>query len=143
VRSLLGQGALLLALAFLPAAGQALYFGDKISWQRRVAESDMVSVDRARGWATNVICVDARPDDEFEQGHVAGAILLNEDRWNELLPHFLQEQWSPEKKIVVYCSSQSCNLAGDVARRLHEEAKLPNEIYVLKGGWEEWLSKNQ
>ena len=102
-----------------------------------------VSVDRARGWATNVIWVDARPDDEFEQGHVAGAILLNEDRWNELLPHFLQEQWSPEKKIVVYCSSQSCNLAGDVARRLHEEAKLPNEIYVLKGGWEEWLSKNQ
>ena len=65
--------------------------------------------------------------------------MLENWRWNELLPHFLQEQWSPEKKIVVYCSSQSCNLAGDVARRLHEEAKLPNEIRVLKGGWEEWL----
>ncbi len=100
----------------------------------------MVSVDLARNWGASVIWVDARPDAEFERDHVPGAILLNEDRWNELLPQFLQQQWSPEKKIVVYCSSQSCNLAGDVARRLREEAKLPNEIRVLKGGWEEWLS---
>lgn len=140
---MLRQVTLLIALAFLPAAGQALYFRNKISWDARVAESDMVTLDVARSWATNVIWVDARPDDEFARGHVPGAVSLNEDRWNELLPEFLQQQWSPEKKIVVYCSSQSCNLAGDVARRLREEARLPNEIRVLKGGWEEWLSKSQ
>lgn len=99
----------------------------------------MVAVDLARSWGANALWVDARPEVDFEHDHVPGAILLNEDRWNELLPQFLQEHWSPEKKIVVYCSSQSCNLAGDVARRLREEAKLPNEIRVLKGGWEEWL----
>lgn len=103
----------------------------------------MVSLDVAQSWGPNVLWIDARPEDEFERDHIPGAILLNEDRWNELLPRFLQEQWSPEKKIVVYCSSQSCNLAGDVARRLREEAKLSNEIRVLKGGWEEWLSKNK
>ena len=53
-------------------------------------------------------------------------------------PQFLQK-WTPEKKVVVYCSSQSCNLASDVARRLREQ-KLPSEIRVLKGGWEEWLA---
>ena len=140
MRSLLRQSLLILGLALLPAGGEALYLRDKISWHSRVAESDMVSVDLARNWGASVIWVDARPDADFERDHVPGAILLNEDRWNELLPQFLQQQWSPEKKIVVYCSSQSCNLAGDVARRLREEAKLPNEIRVLKGGWEEWLS---
>ena len=130
---------LLLALALLPAAVQALYFRDRISWESRVAESDMVSVDLARSWGSDAIWIDARPEVEFEREHVPDAILLNEDRWNELLAQFLQQQWSPEKKIVVYCSSQSCNLAGDVARRLREEAKLANEIRVLKGGWEEWL----
>jgi rhodanese-related sulfurtransferase len=139
VRSLLRQSSLLLFLALLPAAGEALYLRDKISWDSRVAESDTVSVDLARQWGARAIWVDARPDADFEHDHIPGAISLNEDRWNELLPPFLQQHWSPEKKIVVYCSSQSCNLAGDVARRLREEAGLPNEIRVLKGGWEEWL----
>src|SRR6266480_4482142 len=98
----------------------------------------MVNLDQAKSWGTNAIWVDARPDNEFEQDHVPNAILLNEDRWNELLPLFLA-QWSPEKKVVVYCSTKSCNLAREVARRLREEAKLPNDIRVLEGGWEEWL----
>jgi rhodanese-related sulfurtransferase len=139
VRSLLRQSAVILSLALLPAAGQALYLRDKISWHSRVAESDMVEADLARSWGANALWLDARPDADFQRDHIPGAILLNEDRWNELLPQFLQQQWSPEKKIVVYCSEESCNLAGDVARRLREETKLPNEIRVLKGGWEEWL----
>jgi rhodanese-related sulfurtransferase len=143
VRALLRQSVLLLGLAFLPAAVQGLYFGDRILWQARVAESDMVSVALARSWGADAIWIDARPEVDFERDHVPDAILLNEDRWNELLPQFLQERWSPEKKLVVYCSAESCNLAGDVARRLREEAKLPNQIRVLKGGWEEWLRKRQ
>jgi rhodanese-related sulfurtransferase len=141
VKTLLRQSAALIALALLPAAVQALYLRDKISWQSRVAESDLVDVQTARGWGENVIWVDARPADEFERDHVPGAVSLSEDRWNEQLPQFLATQWSPEKKIVVYCSAASCNLAEDVARRLHEEAKLPNEIKILKGGWEAWLAK--
>ena len=57
------------------------------------------------------------------------------------MPQFLANDWSPEKKIVVYCSAASCNLAEDVARRLRAEAKLPNDIRILKGGWEAWLGK--
>ena len=139
MRLLLRQSLLLLGLAFLPAVGQALYFRDHVSWQSRIAESDMISVDRARDWGGKAIWIDARPEADFERDHVPGAILLNEDRWNELLPQFLQQQWSPEKIIIVYCSEESCNLAGDVARRLREEAKLPNQIRVLKDGWEGWL----
>jgi rhodanese-related sulfurtransferase len=143
VRALLRQSVLLFGLAFLPAAVQGLYFRDRVLWQARVAESDMVSVELARSWGADAIWIDARPEADFEREHVPDAILLNEDRWNELLAPFLQQRWSPEKKLVVYCSAESCNLAGDVARRLREEAKLPNQIRVLKGGWEEWLRTRQ
>ena len=141
MKALLRQSALLVVLALLPGAIQALYLREKIPWQSRVAESDFVEVDTARGWGANVIWIDARPSDEFERDHVPGAVSLNEDRWDEGLAQFLARQWSPEKKIVVYCSAASCNLAEDVARRLREEVKLPNEIKILKGGWEAWLAK--
>jgi len=101
----------------------------------------MVTVAQARAWGGNAIWVDARPDNEFARDHVPGALSLNEDRWNELLPQFLAA-WSQEKKVVVYCSSQSCNASREVARRLRNEAQLKN-VFVLEGGWEEWLRTNR
>jgi rhodanese-related sulfurtransferase len=142
VKSLLVRQALILAaLAFVPALGEALYFRDKVSWESPVPASEMVPVDQARAWGDNAIWVDARPEEEFARDHVPNALLLNEDHWNELLPSFL-EKWSPEKKVVVYCSSQSCNASREVARRLRDEAQLKN-VFVLQGGWEEWLKKNR
>ena len=101
----------------------------------------MVTAAQARAWGGNSIWVDARPDAEFASDHVPGAVSLNEDRWNELLPQVLAV-WSPEKKVVVYCSSLSCNASREVARRLRKEAQLPN-VFVLKGGWEEWLKSKK
>jgi rhodanese-related sulfurtransferase len=141
VKALLRQSAVLVALALLPAAVQAVYLRDKIPWQSRVAESNFVDVQTARSWGANVIWVDARPTEDFERDHVPGAVSLNEDRWGEALAQFMGKNWLPEKKIVVYCSAASCNLAEDVSRRLREEVKLPNDIRILKGGWEAWLEK--
>ena len=137
----LRQTAFLLALSLLPAAGEALYLRNRIPWQSRIAESDFVEVEVAKGWGNTAIWVDARPADDFERDHVPDAVSLNEDSWGESLPQFLATRWSPEKKIVVYCGAASCNLAEDVVRRLREEAKLPNEIRILKGGWEAWLAR--
>jgi len=137
------QALILTTLALLPALGQAIYFRDKVSWQSRLSASEIVTVDQAQSWGDNVMWVDARPAEEFEHDHIPGAILLNEDSWNELLPQFLG-QWSPERRVVVYCSAQSCNAAAEVGRRLREEAQLKdnegkNCVFVLEGGWEEWL----
>jgi len=138
VKSLLVRQALILAaLALVPGLGQAVYFRDRVSWRSPIPASEMITVTQARAWGGNAIWVDARPDEEFARDHVPGALSLNEDRWNELLPQFLAA-WSPEKKIVIYCSSQSCNASREVAHRLRNEAQLPN-VFVLKGGWEEWL----
>jgi len=99
----------------------------------------MVTVDQARGWGDGAIWIDARTDEEYARDHVLGAISLNEDHWNTLLPQFLAS-WSPDKKVIVYCSSLSCNASREIARRLRKEAQLQN-VFVLEGGWEEWLKK--
>jgi rhodanese-related sulfurtransferase len=137
------QALLLVALALLPGIGQAVYFRSRVSWESPVAPSESVTVAQARAWGENVLWVDARPDEEFSSDHVPGALPLNEDRWNELLPQFLQS-WSqrPDRKVIVYCSSHSCNLSRDVARRLRQEAQL-KDVFVLEGGWEEWLKTRQ
>ena len=139
--SLIRQILVLAALALAPGVGEAIYFRDKISWQSSIPPSELVTVDQARTWSDNAIWVDARPDEEFARDHVPGALSLNEDRWNELLPQFLAA-WSPEKKVIVYCSSLSCNASREVARRLRKEAQLP-DVFVLEGGWEAWLKKNR
>ena len=132
---------MLVALAFAPAIGQAIYFRDKVSWQSPIPPSESVTVAQAQAWGANAIWADARPDEEFARDHVPGAISLNEDRWNELLPQFLAT-WSPEKKVVVYCSSQGCNASREVARKLRNEAQL-KDVFVLQGGWEEWLKNKR
>ena len=137
--SLTRQAIMLAVLALLPAAGEAIYFRDKISWRSPISPSELVNVDQARAWGQNAIWVDARPDEEFVHDHVPGALSLNEDRWNELLPEFLAA-WSPGKKVIVYCSSLSCNASREVARRLRKEAQLP-DVFVLEGGWEAWLKQ--
>ena len=139
--SLARQALILAALALVPGVGEAVYFRHKISWRSAIPPSELVKVEQARAWGGNVIWVDARPDDEFARDHVPGALSLNEDRWNELLPQFLAA-WAPGKKVVVYCSAESCDLAREVAERLRKEAQLP-EVFVLEGGWEAWLKKNR
>ena len=137
----LREGIILLALAALPAIGHGIYFREKVSWQSPIPASELVTVDQAKTWGDGAIWVDARPDEEFANDHVPGAFSLNEDHWNDLLPQFLPN-WSPAKKVVVYCSAASCNAARDVAKRLRDEAQL-KDVFVLQGGWEEWLKKNR
>ena len=139
--SLPRQALILVALSLVPGLGQAIYFRDKISWRSAIPPSELVTVAQARAWGENVIWVDARPNEEFARDHVPGALSLNEDRWNELLPQFLAA-WSPGKRVVVYCSAESCDLAREAAERLRKEAQIP-DVFVLEGGWEAWVKKNR
>ena len=139
--SIVRQAAILAVLAILPAASEAIYFRDKISWRSAIAPSEMVTVEQARAWGDTAVWIDARPDDEFASAHVPGAILLNEDRWNELLPNVLGVG-SPGRKLYGFSAQLSSDGGRGVARRLRKEAQLP-DVFVLEGGWEEWLKKNR
>lgn len=131
-----GQAILLIGFAFLPAIGQALFFRGNPALGAKPPDAHEVTLAQAKSWGDAVLWVDARPEEEFEKAHVPGALPLNEDRFAELLPPVLAA-WSPERKIVVYCSRKSCGASQAVAERLRNDAQLKN-VYVLPGGWEEW-----
>src|SRR5581483_5100167 len=116
----------ILLLPLLPAVATAFWHPRKPSWQ-----SDEVTLAVAAAWGDDLLWVDARPDADFAKGHIPGAIQLNEDRWDELMDGVL-DRFSTSRKIVVYCSSLSCQTSHDVARRLREEAQISN-VFVLKG----------
>jgi rhodanese-related sulfurtransferase len=92
-------------------------------------------VEEAWLMRSEVLWVDARRQEEYEAGHIDGAVLLNEDRWYDLLPNVLAK-WHPERRTVVYCSSSGCQASHHVAKRLRDSG-LTN-VWVLKGGWEAW-----
>ncbi len=140
---LIRQLLLLVGLAFLPAIGQALYYRDANIWHEQPpTDSAPVSLSEAESWGEKVLWIDARPDEQFNRGHVPGAIQLNEDDWDALLRGMLTA-WSPEQKVVVYCSRQSCNLSHEVAERLRKEIpEMKANVFVLKGGWEEWEQRH-
>jgi rhodanese-related sulfurtransferase len=132
----LRQALLLVGLAFLPAIGQALYFRGNPALSSRPPDPFEVTLAQEKSWGAAVLWIDARPREEYDKGHIPGALSLNEDDWNGLLPAVLAA-WAPERKLVVYCSRKSCNASHGVAERLRNEAGLKN-VYVLPGGWEEW-----
>ncbi|PYK89101.1 MAG: hypothetical protein DME40_11330, partial [Verrucomicrobia bacterium] len=53
------QALLLIALALVPAIGEAIYFRNKVSWQAPIPASELVTVAQAQSWGDNVIWVDA------------------------------------------------------------------------------------
>lgn len=140
-RSFLGravrQVAALLALALLPAIVSGAI---QLRWNAAepLAPGE-VRAATVREWGDKVQWVDARPRDKFEAGHIAGALLLNEDEWSTLVPLFL-DAWDPDRPLVVYCDGGSCEASHAVAQRLRDELKL-GDVHVLKGGLTAWPVK--
>ncbi|MGC3988692.1 MAG: rhodanese-like domain-containing protein [Chthoniobacteraceae bacterium] len=136
MKNWLKQAAVLVLLAILPALLGAWLNPKRPSWQ-----SDEMTVSAAQSLGTKAIWVDARPASDFEKAHVSGAISLNEDAWSEMLPPLL-DAWSPDKTVVVYCSSLSCHTSREVANRLRDEVGL-SPVFVLQGGWEAWTQSQK
>jgi len=127
---------IIILLAALPAAVSGYL---QLEWhgaQQPELQPDEVRAGTARMWGSHVLWVDARSHERYDAGHVNGAILLNEDHWEELVPAFL-DAWDPEKTIVVYCDGGKCDASRAVATRLRDELKLES-VYVLQGGWTAW-----
>lgn len=140
-RSLIRQILFLLGIALIPAIGQAICYRGTASWHEPPADSALVSVAEAKAWGASVLWIDARSEEQFAKAHVPGALRLEEGDWNGPLRKVL-DAWSPERKVVVYCSRLTCNASHEVAERLRHEVGLKN-VYVLQGGWEEWEKSGQ
>jgi rhodanese-related sulfurtransferase len=134
------QAAIVVALALVPALGSAFFHPKKPSWIRPA--STEIDLKTAARWGKNTLWVDARPRAEFERGHIPGAVLLNEEEWERQIDAFL-DAWRHDLKVVVYCSSASCDASHEVASRLKTEAPQIMNVFVLKGGWETWRTSQK
>jgi len=110
----MGEIAILCHLACIPAA---------FAWVRLNAVTEVLSPDEptihdARLAAKDVVWVDARSEQDYQEVHVMGAISLNEEKWESGLGK-LFEAWQPERTIVVYCNAR-CDASHRVADKLRD-----------------------
>ena len=138
IRKSLTQAFVLVSLAVIPALLCGLFHPRRPAWRVEALAPGEILLQTALAENDKVLWLDARPEADFQKDHIPGALLLNEEDWDNLLPQTLNA-WRKGKVIVVYCSSLQCHASDEVAKRLRAEAKLP-EVYVLKGGWESWLA---
>ncbi len=81
------------------------------------------------------VIVDARERDDFQMGHIKGALNLPIKEFSELYESIVASL--PEgKTIVVYCSSETCTDSEKLAEFLKQ--KKHTDIMVYKGGYAEW-----
>lgn len=77
----------------------------------------------------DVVVVDVRAAEDYEKGHVPGAVSLPEDRWER------PEGLDRSRVNVLYCYSQVCHLAARAAVELSAQGYPVRE---LEGGFEGW-----
>jgi rhodanese-related sulfurtransferase/predicted transcriptional regulator len=91
---------------------------------------------QARLRTGDLVLVDVRPEDEFEAGHIEGAISIPIDELSDRLAEL------PEgAEIIAYCRGPLCAYAHEAVRHLRSAGRPARR---LEGGWPEWkLAQDQ
>lgn len=85
--------------------------------------------------ARAAVIVDARPREEYEAGHVPGAVCLPYEEAG-FDPETLERFDPGGKPVIVYCGGGACELSTNLALRLVEAGK--KKVLVFLGGWTAW-----
>lgn len=99
------------------------YFESKLAFT-----TGPIELDRERQTGRCVI-VDVRATEDYDKGHIPGAISLPEDQWDN--PKGLAH----DCLNVVYCYSQVCHLAAKAAVKF---ASRDYPVQELEGGFKGW-----
>lgn len=105
--------------------------------QEPLREDEVDVAEVQKRWAGQVIWLDARPRDQFEAEHIPGAMILNEQEFDQQLLEILDTLQTAAKPVVIYCGGQKCEASRHVREKLMSVVAL-DECYVLKGGWPAW-----
>lgn len=79
--------------------------------------------------------VDVRPAVDYEFGHIAGAISMPYEEYEQRFPA-IKPRLERAQAIVVYCKSVDCGKSLWTAIRLHQANLTQTRIYPE--GWNEW-----
>ena len=83
-----------------------------------------------------VLFVDARSQNDYENGHIPGAVSLPVGQFEERIESFLN-RYPAEQTIVTYCSGRTCEDSHDLAQSL-SDVGFTNVRIFIDGfpGWE-------
>ncbi len=81
-----------------------------------------------------ILFVDAREPEEYEDGHIAGAVNLPLFRLNEFSGRIAA--MSKSQPLVTYCEGSDCDMSIRLGNELF--SKGFKKVFVFFGGWEEW-----
>jgi rhodanese-related sulfurtransferase/predicted transcriptional regulator len=135
--SLAGPDLLRLWLELRDASATRLAEVERAAREYLGAEVEAISreelVKRLRG--NDVVVVDVRPAEEFDAGHIRGAVSIPLDELDERLAEL-----PADSEIVAYCRGTLCAYAHEAVRRLRAEGRPARR---LEGGWPEWQLAEQ
>ena len=126
-------------IAVLTAVGAtfSLFSGlAPLPWATPELGAGEIRVEDAR--VLDVLWIDARGEDAYQQGHIGDAIRLSPDNWDDGIFELMDAWLGQPRPIIVYCGSAACEASKRVAERLRE-ALASAEIYTLHGGWDAWV----
>jgi rhodanese-related sulfurtransferase len=96
----------------------------------------VISLEEAKQFVASAGCIiDARRKEDFDEGHIPGAILLDYYDMGNYLDRVLP-LLSREQEIMVYCSEPSCSDSELLAKHLYSLGYT--KLVVFKGGFTEW-----
>ena len=88
-----------------------------------------------------IVLVDARPKEEFELGHIPGAVSLPLYATEPEFKAFVA-QHAKATPVVVYCDSATCHASRELAQKLLAAGGFPT-VFDMPGGFAEYtLSQN-
>ncbi|MFO8048396.1 MAG: rhodanese-like domain-containing protein [Desulfosudaceae bacterium] len=80
--------------------------------------------------------LDARPEWEFDRGHIQGALSLPWQNVDERFMALSDRLLKNKKTIITYCDGETCDLSHELARFLSEMGMA--DVRVLVNGWSRW-----
>jgi rhodanese-related sulfurtransferase len=78
----------------------------------------------------DVVLVDVRPSEEFDAGHIEGALSIPLEELDQRLAEL-----PDDCEIVAYCRGAYCAYAHEAVRRVRASG---SQAKRLEGGWPEW-----
>jgi rhodanese-related sulfurtransferase len=103
------------------------------------AEGDsLISLEQAYGMflSGNAIFIDTREQEEYDEGHIAGALNLPFEFWDDYW-EYVEPEIDPEMEIIAYCGGFDCELSLFAARELKSLGY--EKSYTFFGGWQKWI----
>jgi len=85
----------------------------------------------------NVVLIDARIQDKYDQGHIGNAINIFGSEVEQRIPELIAIP--QDKVIIIYCDGGHCELSHRVAEVFTRFGY--NNVFVFLGGWAEWSAQ--